>query len=207
MSSVSIEAGAIEGLAKYIDSFPAAAPRAARLAINQTVQRDGLKLARKAIYAEVAFPAGYLEQERLVPGRLASDGRLEASILGRERPTSLARFVRGPVALGRPKNPITVMVKPGRARVLPRAFFVPLRVGAARTETVYNLGLAVRLKPGEELQKSDAAVEIEPNVFLLYGPSVAQVFQTVAQDIAPEVAKICTAEFFRQFTRLTAIGL
>lgn len=200
----SVTQRSIEDLPAYIESLGPIAVTAARIALNQTVRRDGLRAARSAIYGQVAYPAGYLDTDRLRQGRTATDTRLEASIVGRERPTSLARFVRGPVAFGRKLGTITVQVKPGQSRKLERAFFMPLRSGSVRTETVFNLGLAIRLKPGEHLESSVAAYELpnEPGVFLLYGPSVAQVFQTVAVDIAPTLGKIATDEFFRQFARL-----
>jgi hypothetical protein len=64
------------------------------------------------------------------------------------------------------------------------------------------LGLAVRLKPGEVpnfKRKDGNPLEIFPNVYLLYGPSVAQAFDLVAKEIAPDVTSELAKEFQRQF--------
>ena len=66
-----------------------------------------------------------------------------------------------------------------------------------------NIGLAVRLKPGEVLQNSEKAVRLDNNVYLLYGPSVDQVFRSVADDKTPKILSDVTAEFLRQFARLS----
>ena len=69
-----------------------------------------------------------------------------------------------------------------------------------------NIGLAVRLKPGEVLQNSEKAVRLDNNVYLLYGPSVDQVFRSVADDITPSIQQSVSRQFFRQFTRLSSRG-
>jgi hypothetical protein len=71
------------------------------------------------------------------------------------------------------------------------------------TEDEFNIGLAIRLKPGESLQSTQKASPLGGGAYLLYGPSVAQVFDTVRDDIAPEVADFASFEFARQFRRLS----
>jgi hypothetical protein len=82
---------------------------------------------------------------------------------------------------------------------------VRLRKGASLTQDNYNVGLAVRLKPGERLSNKTAAHKswlIPDSVALLYGPSVDQIFRDVAGDISEPVAALVADQFFRQFARL-----
>ena len=97
----------------------------------------------------------------------------------------------------RARGGLTVEVKPGEARFLKGAFLVRLRAGAAKTDTKFNLGVAIRLKSGQRPRNSRAAVELARNVWLLYGPSVNQVFQTVRADVAPETRDFLINEFMR----------
>jgi hypothetical protein len=92
-----------------------------------------------------------------------------------------------------------VQIKPGRIVELPRAFLLTLRNG--------NVGLGIRLKPGETLQHTIGAKLITSGplagVALLYGPSVDQVFRSVAVEITPELLNELELEFLRQFIRMT----
>jgi len=131
---------------------------------------------------------------------------IEAVIAGRDRPTSLARFAPGAQRpeRGQPLRPIIVEVKSGKRVVLngprssARAFLVNLKNG--------NTGLAVRLPKGETLANSEKAVRLDNNVYLLYGPSVDQVFRGVANDLSPDISAMVSRNFFRQFSRLSARG-
>jgi hypothetical protein len=89
-------------------------------------------------------------------------------------------------------------VKPGVTRKLKNAFLVNLRNG--------NTGLAVRLKDGETLQKSDKAVRLDNNLYLLYGPSVDQVMAGVADEVTPDILDNLRKKFLRQFGRVTSRG-
>jgi hypothetical protein len=100
------------------------------------------------------------------------------------------------------RKPIRVQIKRGSRVKLPRAFLINLRGG--------NIGLAIRLRPGETLQHTIGAKLIRTGplagVALLYGPSVEQVFRTVAEDISPELMSRLQTEFLRQFSRLSGLG-
>ena len=91
----------------------------------------------------------------------------------------------------------TVEGAPGRARYARRMFAIRLRAGNADLETKSNLGLAIRLKPGETLTGKRFAVKMNNGLYLLYGPSVDQVFDDVAGMIAPDAAEHMAAEFLR----------
>jgi hypothetical protein len=81
---------------------------------------------------------------------------------------------------------------------LGRAFFINLNSG--------NIGLGIRLKNGETLTNTTGAKIITKGplagVALLYGPSVDQVFRSVAVDISPPLLDALSIEFLRQFDRL-----
>lgn len=170
--------------------------RAAARAINYASDRARTSGA-KEIRKQVSFPAAYLtpSQGRLSVARKASEQSLEGVITARHRATSLARFVVN----GTPgKTGVQVQVKPGKTEQLARAFLIRLRSGNADIDTASNLGLAVRTNRGEKPSKAYRPVQIAENLFLVYGPSVSQVFKTVREDIEPAAQADLADEFFRQ---------
>jgi len=205
--TVSVVSTGGDDLLRYFETWPELTATSARLAINGVAKSKGMAHIKRAMLNEVAFPAGYLNGDRLRVTRLASDKKLEAVITGRKRATSLARFATGnPVPNSRRPGGVTVRVQAGRTTVLRNAWVVRLRRGASLTEDNFNLGLAVRLKPGEQLahKKTTHRSWLVPNkVALLYGPSVDQVFSDVSFKVAPALGGLVAAEFFRQFARLS----
>lgn len=205
--TVRVTATALLDVARYFDSLPAKAAQAAQLAINDTISRRALPDAKRAILKDAAFPAGYLETaDRLSISQYATPTRLEARIAARQRPTSLARFSIGGAIGGR--GGVQVRVKGGGAtRNMARAFLLRLRQGTQLTEDAFNLGLAIRLRPGETIANKRAMVAKQygksGSLYLLYGPSVDQIFREVSAEIAPGVAEAATGEFLRQFDRLS----
>jgi hypothetical protein len=206
--TVFIETSGIKDYARYLAQFPEIVPRAASLSLNQTAERKGLKLSREKMVEQVAFPSGYLFPPRFLVSKKASPGNLLAVIRGAFTPTPLARFSgsqRARFQTARKHNrrvnrpTIRVQIKPGRIVELPRAFLLTLRNG--------NVGLGIRLKPGETLQHTIGAKLITSGplagVALLYGPSVDQVFRSVAVEIMPELLNELELEFLRQFIRMT----
>lgn len=194
----------VEGLSdlqKYLDALPEVTRTAARIALNEGADFGVAKLLPAELEKQVAFPTGYLNPSRLFVAERARDDSLEAVIIGRQTPTSLARFAGG-ATFGQ-RGGITVTVKPGAPRRLDKAFLVRLRQGTRSTAQGFNTGLAVRVKPGETLRGSTAAVQLDNNVFILYGPSVDQVLRTVADEQTDAIAEKVRSEFFRQFARLS----
>lgn len=192
---------AIEGLSETIasiDEMPASVLRFARMAINTTT-RKSRTLASRRIRDQVSFSATYLADGngRLSITKTASDNDLEARIRGRFRPTSLARFVSSASSRG-----VRVRVKPGSSELMRRAFLMRLRAGNASIDTKSNQGLAIRLKPGERIANKRQMIQVSGNLYLLYGPSVDQVFSSVAEEIAPETSEMLEAEFLRLIDRL-----
>jgi hypothetical protein len=204
--SLLVEYDALTGLGDLMESYKRETPRAARIALNDIAQGEGLAVYRKAIIDDVDFPDGYLTTDRLGVTNKATDQNLAVTITGRQRATSLARFAEPGQ---NPQNTRGVGVK---VRVSQRGgtsdingWLVRLRSGSGDGNDNLNIGLAIRLKPGERLRnkREQRAVRLDDNVYLLYGPSVDQVFRDVAVTDTPQVIDKIASEFFRQFFRLT----
>lgn len=189
---------AVDGLSalRSMESIPADVKRAAVQAINKAADRGRTDAARR-IREQVNLPASYLAPSggRLTVTKRATGADLEAAITGRQRPTSLARFAVSGVP--NEHKGISVEVAPGFAKFMRRAFLIRLRAGSANLDTNSNLGLAIRLRPGEVIHNKRVMMKLSGNLYLLYGPSVNQIFASVAQEEAPELADFLEAEFLR----------
>lgn len=187
----------VEGLDEIVNLDKQLDPqivKAAYRAINATADRARTDSAEE-IRRQVNFPASYLKpsQGRLLVSQRASGSSLEAIITGRRRATSLARFVTN----GTPgKKGVSVAVKPGRNVELPNAFLMRLRSGSG-VDTKNNLGLAIRTAKGERPNSAYKPVRVADGLWLLYGPSVDQVFKTVREDIRPDAESFLASEFYR----------
>lgn len=187
----------VEGLDQLedLEGLPKRVILAAQRAINRVTDRAKAESARK-IAKKVKFPARYLSGER---GRLsitkrASANSLEAVIRGKERPTSLAQFA---TAKTPGKAGVHVEVKPGSNIEMKKAFLLRLPQGSTLSDTKFNLGLAIRLRDGERVLNKKHMVALAKGLYLLYGPSVNQVFADVADEQAPETAAFLEREFLR----------
>ena len=202
---ISIGVEEFRDLSDYFTRMPDIATDAARMAVNFAAARSAVPLGRDEMYEQVAFPRGYLGTARFGMTKKARNTDLEAIVTARDRPTSLARFVKG----ARPgQRGVMVEVHRGHSKEMKKGFIVKLRSGAGMDGKTFNLGLAIRLAPGEKLMNKSLPVEVYakslgPNVVLLYGPSVDQVFRSVSNDIQPQVAEAMETEFFRQLSRLS----
>jgi hypothetical protein len=170
-------------------------------AINK-ITRDGRSMIAMQIAREVNFPPGYLNpsKKKLYVAKQANRGDLEGVIRASSIPSSLARFAQGNL---RPSQRGGVTVRVGRTtQTLRRAFLMKLRAGNSPLETRFNLGLAIRLRPGESLANKKSVRRISSGLYLLYGPSVDQVFASkdgtgVAEQQSDRLAKDLEAEFLR----------
>lgn len=183
---------AVEGLAQLDDirQLPSKIVQAATRSINRTTEWSRAQASRE-MREQVNFPARYLSGSdgRLAITRRAGRNDLSAIIRGRQEPTSLARFSKdkNPKA-ARKKGGVNVMVAPGESKFMKRAFLLNLNG---------NLGLAIRLKPGESLRNKSLSVRSWRGIYILYGPSVDQVFRGVATDMSDDIADRLEAEFNR----------
>lgn len=184
---------AVDGLDQLgdIESLAPKIARYAQQAINTTTRRRRTAMA-KEMQKQIAFPARYLSGSggRLKIDKYANPRSLEAVITGRDRPTSLARFAanRDPKA-SRRRGGVSVNVAPGQTKFMNGAFIMQLRGG--------NLGLAIRLKAGESVRNKKQMKRVSKGLYLLYGPSVNQVFRGVAEDGTPETLDFLEREFLR----------
>jgi hypothetical protein len=193
---------------EFLSAQPENARTAARIAINDIAGRKAVPRLRRAMREEIAFPPGYLEdQQRFGVSKRATNADLSASIVARFRPTSLARFTNDSPEGARRTGGVSVRVNPsGGAKRIGGAFFVKLRRGRD-TSDGFNVGLAVRLKPGQTLRgrkKGGQGVQLAPDLYLLYGPSVDQVFREVSVAESPAVADDLQREFLRQYVRISS---
>lgn len=179
--------------------------RAASQAINGVTRSTRAELARR-VRREVNLPASYVSPSkgRLSVSGFATPGQLEASITARGRATSLARFVTSRSPINKPG--VSVAVTPGSPRFLERAFLIRLPgIGGATDPGLGNLALAVRLPRGARMRNKNSS-PVSNGLYVLYGPSVAQVLENNAgsglkQDILPEVAEDLSREFLRLIER------
>jgi hypothetical protein len=207
MTGLRVKGEALLDIAKYLDAAPGKARQAARYAINDTIRTTGMDAIKAEMQRQIAFPRGYLDDpNRLSVTQFATETQLEARITGRHSPTSLARFAIG----GSPgaRGGVEIGVKAGGStRLAKRAFLIRLKRGTEFDDSTFNLGLAVRLRPGETLankrvQARQLGTGGNSSVYLLYGPSIDQVMRDAAAKVAPEIADKAMGEFYRQFARL-----
>lgn len=190
----------IEGLDAISDleAIPNRVLRAATASVNKASDR-ARAAGKRGILSQINFPARYLDpsEGRLVVSQKATKNNLEARVSARTRATSLARFARGNPVPG-DRRPINLQVSSGGAtRTLDRAFVIRLRAGTAALDTKSNLGLAIRTENGEAPRAAYKPKRLGENLWLLYGPSISQVFATVRDDVSPDTADFLEKEFLR----------
>jgi hypothetical protein len=202
MAQQFIDLAGFIGLEDFLDAAPERTREAASIAMNGVIGGSGLAKYRRAIEKEVDFPTGYLNDSRFGFDQRAKPSNLTASLIARQRPTSLARFATSG-SIGSKGGVRVKVAKEGGGGYFKSAFLIRLRAGGSLDDG--NVGLAIRLKPGQTLNKRDTSrmVHLEANVVLLYGPSIDQVLNNgVAEKETPEVIADVATEFFRQFERL-----
>lgn len=174
----------LEAVADRIRQAGEAGMELASAALN-----DGIGYARKLggeeILSQVNFPAGYLDMGgRFEVTQKASPSSPAAKLTARQRPTSLSTFTTSTGPKGRG---VTVAVQPGKSAQMQRAFVVGIRAG---NKSGGNRGVAVRTK-GPPPAAAHKPVKLFDDdwgtVWLLYGPSVNQVFSDVHSEILPGV--------------------
>jgi hypothetical protein len=205
----------IKDFEKYLSEQPDRTKKAAQLAINDTVRKTYAR-SKQDIMRQVNLSSSYLDgsgigEPRLRIAQFASENDLSGSIQARTRPTSLSRFdvqqMYAPAKKGgRKKAGVSVNVS-GIRRKIPKAFLVNLRAG---NQDGGNVGVAIRVPPGQGvLGRRYKGVPFggkkagNNDVYLLYGPSVQQVFDDVAPKQIPWAQSYLQRQFTRQYARLT----
>lgn len=200
-----IDATVLDGLKEYFHRFPDNSKVAMRIAINDTVKRKGMALIKNQMVDQINFDKSYLTGDRLGVAKLATNDNPEAIIRARDRATSLARFATSTTVGKKAESGVTVKVKRGKTTFIKKGWLVRLKAGASLSEDKYNIGLAVRLGPGETLNNKKTTHRswlVKGKVALLYGPSVAQVFNDTRTTVIEPFANLVEAEFLRQLSRL-----
>lgn len=200
---ITVSSAELEELASYFETAADAAVPAMRMAINDVASRGGMAMIRQEMTEQIAFPKGYLSGDRIGVTKRATNANLEAVITGRQRATSLARFSS---ATGvNQRGGVSVRVSKGRTTYIRQAWLVRLKKGASLDQDNYNIGLAIRVNPGEKVNKRTLHQSwlVKDQVALLYGPSVDQVFSEVSGNVADPIGDMVIDEFYRQFARLT----
>jgi hypothetical protein len=209
MSLFTVDMSGIKDLRKYFATAPEAAQNASRDAINGAIKFAFAESSRQ-IRKQVNFPQDYIGSvgagNRLGISLYATKDALQARLKADVRQVSLARFANDRSTFGKRPRGVEVTVKPGHSTNMPGAFLIKLKAGSKPiTSDDFNIGLAVRLKPGEKPGKKHTMVQFDkkgdPTLYLLYGPSVDQVFKTVRDTVEPPVLDFLTTEFYRQFAR------
>lgn len=197
----------LDDVRKNVAGMPQRIDEASVPAINEAA-RYGQAESSRRIREQVAFKASYVGSAedpgaRLRVAKRARVGDLEAIIAGRTRPTSLAQFQTG-AKLGK-GGYVRVRVSATKgSKTIPGAFPMKLRRGNVYDPGSVNQGIAVRLKDGKlpaGLNKKQM-VQVDGSLYLLYGPSVDQVFRDVRYDVQEPVADVLESSFLRNFARL-----
>lgn len=197
----------LDEVRKRVAGTPERVDAASVFAVNEAA-RYGQAESSRRIREQVAFKASYVGSAedpgaRLRVAKRARAGDLEAVIAGRTRPTSLAQFQTG-AKLGK-GGYVRVRVSATKgAKTIPGAFPMKLRRGNVYDPGSVNQGIAVRLKDGKlpsGLNKKQM-VQVDGSLYLLYGPSVDQVFRDVRYDVQEPVADVLESSFLRNFARL-----
>lgn len=192
-----------------VAGIPETVDRASALAINEAVTFGQAESSRR-IREQVAFKAGYIgsaedPNARLRVSKKARVGDLEGAIAGRMRPTSLAQFMTG-AKLGKGGYARVKVSATGGAKKIPNAFPIKLRRGTGIYDPENaNTGLAVRLKDGKLPggMKKKQMVQVDGNLYLLYGPSVDQVFRDVRFEVQAPIGDVLESSFLRNYRRLS----
>lgn len=173
-------------------------PKKISQAINRTASWTRTQASRK-IRDQVNLTATYLNQNLSV-GRPANPDNLSTTITGRFRATSLARYAKGTPETTRKNGQVTVTVKPGHPKQMKSAFLMRLKgIDGATADGKGNIGLAVRVKPGETLRNKHKMMNGSKTkgLALLYGPSVDQLFRSVSKDMTDDIKNYLQQEYVR----------
>lgn len=170
---------------------------AARKAVNDAA-RHGVAVGKDLMRKQINFPTGYLDGnskygKRFGIASYASNDKLTAVVRGRDDATSLARFVVGGPA-AKPKRSgkkqefgVSVMVDPGKPKEMRSAFMIKLANG--------NLGLALYDPSGKGPRNTHGARQLSKSVWLLYGPSVSQVFDETRNEMRDDLQDYMAKRF------------
>lgn len=207
--TVAITFRGLDDVRKRVAGIPETVDEASMFAVNEAITYGQAESSRR-IREQVSLSASYIgsatdPNARLRVAKKARRGDLEGVIAGRTRPTSLAQFMRG-AKLGKGGYVKVKVSAAGAAKRIPNAFPMKLRRGTGVYDPENaNEGVAVRLKDGKlpgGMNKKQM-VQVEGNLYLLYGPSVDQVFRDVRYEVQEPIGDVLESSFLRNYGRLS----
>lgn len=207
--TIGLTINGLDDVRKMVSGIPETVDRASAVAINEAITFGQAESSRR-IREQVAFKASYIGNAtdpgaRLRVAKKARVGDLVGVISGRHRPTSLAQFEQG-AKLGKGGYVRVKVSATGGSKRIPGAFPIKLRRGNGVYDAENsNEGIAVRLDKDGNLPgglNKKQAVNVSGSLYLLYGPSVDQVFRDVRFDVQGPVGDALESSFLRNFGRL-----
>lgn len=191
--NVQIETRGFDKFEQMIRNAGRVGNQAAAYALNDTAL-FARRLSSVQIRKELNLAAGYISQ-RLAIRKHAGPEDLEAIVRAEDRPTSLATFSNSPRRFGRQRLSPRVKVSAGGSNKPMRgAFFLRLSGN--------NVGIAVRLKPGERVRNKRQMSGTSSGLYLLYGPSVGQAFGSVAEKNLSQISDYAEVRVAHHLERL-----
>lgn len=194
--TITADFASVEDLVKGLENTAAVLAVSGTAAVN-AVATGATTRSKVEVRNEVALPTDYVESR--ITMRAATSANPVATITGRDRPTTLARYntqqlvtaakrkggkgdARRGIPAGMKAAGISVNVKKGAPRGnLPHAFFIPLRAGAASGGN----GMGVFTRKDGRLRHR-------------YGPSIDQILRGVWRDMVPDVTNDLETELLRE---------
>jgi hypothetical protein len=200
-----IDVSPLKSMHQFVTALPERAAQASVLAVSAALN-FGYAESSRQIRSQLNLPQSYI-------GSAASGNRLKIKqrpvpgnplgvIAASPKPVSLARFALDRTLGGR--KGVSVQVKPGSTRRIGSAFLLKLKSGRQISEDQFNIGLAIRLKPGQTVFNKKKLRQLSPDdadLYLVYGPSVDQAFKSVRSQVEPQISAYMQKEFLRQFSR------
>ena len=217
---IEIDFSSLTALATDMRASATSVRKASVFAVNEGA-RFGRASALRDMDEQITLGKKYMSDNMQVSKARITAGEVSATITGRQRPTSLSRFLVNKtlrttftsLKKGDPRPTLKVKVKKqGAGSGIPGAFLVRMRSGKELTETGYNVGMAIRLPNGKQVHNRKK--ELKPfakgknsSLYLLHGPSVDQLFRSIvsADKLDDTVADRVEREFMRQLERVGVI--
>lgn len=193
----------MEGQGQIFNDLLDKYPKIASMALNRTAKTYRTVSAR-TVREQVNLPASYVSpsQGRLSVSKKASESDLESRISARNRATSLSRYVKGSPRKGYHKR-LSLEIKKGKTSSIEDLVMVNLTSG----DTKNNKGLAVRSRtmPSKAYRPKRLG---NSRLWLLYGPSVAQVLSHESDDggVWAKADRQVSVEFKAEFYRLLGVA-
>lgn len=170
--------------------------------VNRVTRSTRTRVARQVL-AEANLPTGYVapRNRRLQIVQNATPRNPEAIIEAEGRATSLTRYVISTSGQG-----LAVNIRGGGVRRFRRAFQFRGRTDATTDTGSGGALFALRVRKGTRLRGSYAARQVDDTLYLLFGPSVAQIVLAndgtgVFRDVEEPTADLLELRFLQRLTR------